>query len=129
MSISEKALAASRPPLQNDMPERERPISELYRIVAKQWAAADAAARYLDDMSSTVKSQIFLTITDTSVARAEHMARAHPDYIEHLETVRAAREKANLLFGQKKYYEIKHSEWQSDEANQRKERGMGRQAT
>lgn len=141
-SISERARAGV-----TDMPERERPISEQFRIVAKQWAEANAAAKLLEETRQSVFSRIVInrreeriaavdekTVTGKrpwteagSISAAEHIARASDEYSEHVYEMCKARAKADLLRVQMKYLEMVFSEWQSTDANARRERHMGRQ--
>ena len=146
MSISETA----RPKLPIDeMPEGERPISEKFRIVAKQWAEANAAAKLLEETRQSVFSRLVMNRreerlaavdaknvtgkkpwTDAgSVATCEHIARASDEYQEHVYEMCKARAKADLLRVQMKYLEMVFSEWQSSDANARRERQMGRKGT
>lgn len=129
MSISEQAIAA-RKNLTREMSEAERPISEEFRIVAKQWVDADAAASMLEDTKSALLSKLVLENSiDTSISRAEHLARSSDDMREHITKTNEARAKANLLKVQMRYIEMRFNEWQSGEANQRKERTFSRQQT
>ena len=123
MTIAELARGTIR-----EMPVSERPISEEFRVVAKQWVDADAAASLLEDTKSAMFSQLVLGSADTSIARAEHTARASEAYREHIAKMTEARRAANLLKVQMKYIEMRYGEWQSRDANARKERQMGRQA-
>lgn len=122
--ISEQAMATVQ-----EMPERERPISEQFRIVAKQWVDQDAAASLLEDTKSAVFSQMVLKHTDVSVARAEHLSRSSKEYREHIEKTVDARRLANRLKVQMEYLKMRFHEWNSSDANQRTERKMSRQAT
>lgn len=124
MTISERARGVVA-----EMPESDRPISEMFRVVAKQWVDADAAASLLEDTKQPLFSQLVLASTDTSIARAEHTARASAAYKEHVEKITDARRKANLLKVQMRYLEMRFSEWQSGDANQRAERKMVRHGT
>ena len=123
MTISERARSTVA-----EMPERERPISEQFRVVAKQWVDADAAASLLEDTKSSVFSELVLKSTDTSIARAEHTARASLEYKEHITLMTEARRKANLFKVQMRFIEMRYGEWQSSDANARREKHMGRQA-
>ena len=121
MSISDRARVGVQ-----DMAPAERPISEQFRVVAKQWVDADAAASLLEDTRQSVFSQLVLNSTDTSIARAEHTARASAPYREHIELQTEARRHANLLKVQMRFIEMKFSEWTSADANARREMQMGR---
>lgn len=126
-TISQRATEAAGV---REMPEHERPISEQFRIVAKQWVDAHAAANLLEETKSAVLSRLMMNLgREVSVARAEMEVKAGDDWKEHIEKMVEARKKADLLRVQMKYIEMRFSEWQSNDANQRKERHFGRQAT
>lgn len=124
MTTSEKARSLIR-----EIPQHERPISEEFRIVAKAWCEADAAARLLEETKSSLLSKLVMASTEPSIGRAEHAARASSDYTEHIKEMCKAKSEANLRRVQMKFVEMRFSEWQSSDANARRERGMGRQAT
>jgi len=144
MTISQRATAAAGV---REMPEHERPLSEQFRVVAKKWVDENAAADLLEDTKQIVFSEIVMRRTQeaisavggdgkamdqikaTSNARMEHMARASQEWRDHITATVEARRKANLSRMQMKYLEMRFGEWQSADANQRKERSMGRQAT
>ena len=123
------SISAQTRGMVSEMPEADRPISEMYRVVAKQWVDADAAASLLEDTKQPIFSQLVLASTDTSIARAEHTARASLAYREHVEKINEARKRANLLKVQMRYLEMRFSEWQAGDANQRAERKMVRHGT
>jgi hypothetical protein len=126
------------------MPERDRPISEEFRLVAKAWVDADAAARILEETKSNVFAKIVLDLTKMRVralkptdtaqdhklahsnAQAEHMARASDQYQEHIQAMVAARNEANLRKVQMEYVRMKFTEWQMITATARDERKMSR---
>ena len=109
-----------------EMPERERPISEQYRVVAKAWADAEAAAHVLEETKSAVFSQKCVALGDMPVNRAEQTVKASQEWFEHLEKIVAARREANLKKVQLEYLRMRFSEWQATDANHRSERRMSR---
>jgi hypothetical protein len=126
-SVSARAQEASGVRM---MPEGERPLSEQFRIVAKQWVDAHAAANFLEETKSAVLSRLMMNLgREVSVARAEMEVKAGSDWKEHIEKMVEARKQADLLRVQMKWIEMRFSEWQSADANQRKERTYVRQAT
>ena len=122
-SISERARAGV-----TDMPERERPISEQFRLVARAWVEADKAANILEECKSAVLSKLMLSQGDMAVSKAEMLSKASADWQEHLDLMVTARADANLRKVQMEYIRMQFSEWQSNDANARRERHMGRQA-
>jgi hypothetical protein len=127
MSIAQEAVAKSGV---REMLERDRPISEEFRLVAKQWVDAHAAANLLEETKTSVLSRMMMNLDGKlSVNRAEMQVKASADWHEHIEKMVEARKRADLLRVQMKYIEMRFSEWQSADANQRKERTYVRQAT
>lgn len=124
MSISERARAGV-----TELPERERPISEQFRIVARQWVEADKAANILEECKSAVLSKLMMAKGDMAVSKAEMLSKASDEWDEHLNLMVQARSDANLKKVQMEFIRMQFSEWQSNDANARRERHMGRQAT
>lgn len=122
-SISERAIAP------REMPEREQPISEQFRLVAKDWVDKEKIASLYEETKSSVLSQMMLKLGDMPVSRAEMQAKASQEWRDFLKQMVDARAEANLARVKMKYVELRFSEWQSSDANARKERQMGRQAT
>jgi hypothetical protein len=60
------------------------PISEQYRIVAKRWVDAEAAASMLEDTKSAVLSQQMLALGEMPVSKAEMLTKANPEWIDHI---------------------------------------------
>lgn len=101
-----------------------QPISEEYRIVAKQWVDAEAAASMLEDTKSAVLSQMMLKLGDMPVSKAEMQVKASEDWNDFIHKMVEARKKANLLKVQLEYIRMRSSEWQSMEASKRAEMRM-----
>ncbi len=124
MTISERASASVR-----EMPARDRPISEEFRLVARAWVDAEKAAAILEESKTAVLSQMMLKEGDIAANKAEMRVKGSADWQEYLDKMVSARAEANLRRVQMKYVEMRFSEWQSADANARRERQMGRQAT
>jgi len=60
------------------------------------WADKDSAAKFLDDTRKPTLAQITNKMDASSQAAKDSLARAHPDYNEHLLKLRNARKAANL---------------------------------
>lgn len=97
------------------------PWSEQYRIVAKQWVDADAAATILEDTKSAVMAERMLGLGEMAVNKAEAKVKASPEWKRHVESIVNARRAANRLKVQMEYLRMKFSEWQSHEATKRTE--------
>ena len=121
MSISERATANIR-----ELPERDRPISEQYRVIAKEWVALDGAARLLESNKDPVLSQMVLRYgaSTKSLAAAERMAKASPEWADYITKTVEARTAANLKRVHLEYIRMRHSEWISGDANARAERKL-----
>lgn len=101
------------------------PVSEQYRIVAKKWTEAEAAASLLEDTKSAMLStkirQLIESEPGIALNRAEAEVKASAEWREWIESMIEARKKANLLKVQLEYLRMRHSEWQSLEASKRAE--------
>lgn len=118
-SISQRATASIRP-----IPATEQPLSEQYRIVAKQYVDAKAAAELLEETKSAVLSRMMAAKGDMPVSKAEMLVKASDEWRGHIEVMVEARRKADLLRCQVEYLRMKHSEWMSETANARAERKL-----
>lgn len=97
------------------------PLSEQFRVVAKQWVDADAAANILEDTKSAVLAEKMIALGDMPVSKAEMIVKGSPSWHSHVETICAARQKANRLKVQMEYIRMQASEWSSFEATKRAE--------
>ena len=120
MSISERAAGSIRP-----LPEREQPISEQYRIVAKAWVSLDGAARMLEGCKEAVLSQMVKAQGDIAVAKAERNAKASPEWSDYIAKMCEARTAANLKRVQLEFLKMRHMEWTARSANARHETRLG----
>lgn len=59
------------------------------------WSEKDYAANLLEETKKSVLSQIKTRMQEKSDAARETLALAHPDYMEHLKVMCAARREAN----------------------------------
>lgn len=110
----------------SEMPERERPLSEQFRLAAKAWVEADRIANLLEETKSANLSQMMMKHESLPVSRAEMIVKASPEWKEFLERMVDARAEANLCKVRKEYVQMRFSEWQSTNANLRDERRMSR---
>ena len=101
--------------------DNEVPLSEQYRIIAKKWVDADAAASLLEETKSAVLSRMMIALGDMPVSKAEMNVKASDDWSEFITSMVKAREKASLFKVQLEYIRMKFSEWQSIEATKRAE--------
>jgi hypothetical protein len=97
------------------------PLSEQYRLVAKEWVDADAAANLLEEMKSATLSQKMAERGDMPVSRAEMEVKASKEWADYIESMVEHRKRANLLKAKLEYCRMRFSEWQSAEATKRAE--------
>ena len=97
------------------------PLSEQFRVCAKEWVEADAAANILEETKSAVLSQMMLKLGDMPVSRAEMQVKASPEWTEFLQVMVNARERANLLKVKRDWIVMRQKEWISHDANARAE--------
>ena len=98
--------------------------SERYRLAAKAWTEADAAASLLEETKSSNLSQMMLATGADSVSKSEMLAKASPQWKEYIGAMVEARRKANLLKVEMEWVRMKFSERQSQEATARAERRL-----
>jgi hypothetical protein len=103
------------------MTSEDMPLSEQYRIVAKAWVDADAAASLLEETKSSVLSRMMLDQGDMPVSRAEMNVKASDEWRDFVTKMVEAREKATLLKVKLEYIRMRFHEWQSHEATKRAE--------
>lgn len=106
---------SKEPPMSNE------PISEQYRVVAKKWVEAEAAASMLEDTKSAVLSQQMIALGEMPVSKAEMLTKANPEWADHVKKIVEARAAANLLKVQLEYLRMKSGEQSSAEASKRAE--------
>ena len=99
----------------------EKPLSEQYRLIAKQWVDADAAASLLEETKSAVLAQRMAALGDMPVGRAEMQVKASNEWEDHIMEMVSARKRASLLKAQLEFIRMRFSEWQSAEATRRAE--------
>lgn len=130
-SISQRAL---RP---REMPEHERPLSEQYRIAGDEWVAAKKERDLIKGLKNTMLErqkrdlieearQSGTRMTNAEAERIVEMSTEWEQYIRGLVEADANTESAWIRVHE---IEIRYGEWNSAEANARRERQIGRQAT
>lgn len=97
------------------------PLSEQFRIIAKKWVDADAAANILEESKSAFLSKSMADLGDMPVSKAEMTVKASRHWVDYINEMVEARKKAALLKVQLEYIRMQFSEWQSHEATRRAE--------
>ena len=103
------------------MTAQNMPISEQFRVVAKEWVTLDGAARMLEESKTAVQSQMMKALGDIPAAHAERDVKASPEWADYLNKMVEARTASNLKKVQMKYLEMKFQEWNSTAATRRAE--------
>jgi hypothetical protein len=98
-----------------------QPISEQFRIVAKEFVDADSAADLLEEMKSATLSQRMQALGDMPVSKAEMTVKASQQWADYIDGMTAARKRANMLKMKLEYIRMRFSEQQSYEATRRME--------
>jgi len=122
MSIASRAMAAA------EMPVHEQPLSEQYRIAAKEYVKAKSIAKLAEDLKPTRFAELMQDHSDIAVSRAEIAVRASAEWKDHVASVVAAAEAADMARHKVKWIEMRFQEWVMEQAGARKEREMGRQS-
>ena len=97
------------------------PLSEQFRVIAKKWVDADAAANILEESKSAFLSKSMADLGDMPVSKAEMTVKASEHWTSYITEMVEARKKAALLKVQLEYIRMQFSEWQSHEATRRAE--------
>lgn len=97
------------------------PVSEQFRLVAKEWVEADSAARLLEETKTAVLAQRMKSLGDMPAAHAEREVRASTEWADFIGGMVRARTAANLKKVQLEYIRMQFSEAQSYEATKRAE--------
>lgn len=130
-SISQRALGVK------DMPERERPISELFRIAGDEWVAAKKKRDLIKGLKDTMLARRKRELVEAarqagermSKTDAEEIVKASDEWESYIRGLVEAEEATESAWVKCEELTMRYGEWQSAEANARKERHMGRQAT
>ena len=101
--------------------QSNRPISEHFRIVAKQWVDADNAARLLEETKTAVLAQRMSREGDMPAAHAERNVKSSAEWHSFISDMVNARTAANKLKVQLEFIRMQAHEQQSYEATRRAE--------
>lgn len=84
-----------------EMPQREQPLSERFRIAANAWVDADARARRLEELKTTMleqhKANHIMRHGAMPDNRAEREVKSAPEWQDYIEGMVEARTIANRL--------------------------------
>lgn len=99
----------------------DKPLSEQFRLCAKEWVEQDGAARLLDELKSATLAQRIGALGDMPYNQAERLVKSSPEWADYINQMVGARTKANLLKAKMEWIRMKHAEQQSSEASRRAE--------
>jgi len=106
----------------------DRPISERFRIVAREWVEADEAASLMEETKTAVISQMIGKVIEGNFNlpfnKAELAAKSSEEYKEFITQMVRLRSRANLLKVQLEYLRMTFQEKNSAEATARAERRL-----
>ena len=100
----------------------DKPLSEQYRLVAKEWVEAHSAASLMEETKShTVAYRMSLLGNDVPVGRREMEVKASLEYREYVREMVELRKQADLLKVKLEWVRMRFQEWNSAEASKRAE--------
>ena len=115
------------------IPEREQPLSEQFRIVARQHVEVDGAASLMEELKTAtleqMKTKLIAEKGDMPDNKAERLVKSSEDWQNYIREMVALRTRASKLKAQREYLRMKERERDSSEWAQRTERKMGRTTT
>lgn len=97
------------------------PLSEQFRLVAKAYVDANAAADLLEELKSSFLSQRMADLGDMPVSRAEMLVKSSEEWSDYIRKMIETRKEANRRKVQMEYIRMKFGEWNSAEASKRAE--------
>ena len=101
--------------------DSNKPLSEQYRLAAREWCEADAAATLLEETKSAMLAKRMAACGDIPVSKAEMKVKASAAWEDYISAMVEARKRASLLKVELEYIRMKYFEWQSEGANRRAE--------
>jgi hypothetical protein len=100
------------------------PVSEQYRLAARDWVDMDAAARMLDEGKTTYLAQQKAKLGDVPDSKAERMVKSSPEWADYIKKMVNTKTAANRQRVELDYFKMLHMERTSAEANSRSERKL-----
>lgn len=97
------------------------PISEQFRLAAKDWVDKDSAASMLEETKTAVLAQRMAALGDMAVNRAEQIVKASQEWHGWIGGMVRARTAANLAKVKLEYIRMRFHEQNSFEATKRAE--------
>lgn len=106
------------------MNRNDMPVSEQYRLAARDWVEMDAAARMLEEGKTTFLAQRMAAMGDVPVSKAERDVKSSREWADYIKKMVNAKTAANRQRVELDYLKMRHMERTSEEANARSERKL-----
>lgn len=97
------------------------PLSEQFRLAAKDWVDKDSAASMLEETKTAVLAQRVGALGDMPVNRAEQIVKGSSEWHAWIAGMVNARTSANLAKVKLEWLRMRFNEWQSENATKRAE--------
>lgn len=104
----------------------DRPVSEVFRLVALKYIEAQKTARLYEETKSSFRAKLIMETEGKSMAEREMKVLASDQYAHFVESMCKAQDDALRLKLQMEIMRMRFSERQSEEATRRHEMGLGR---
>ena len=102
----------------------DQPVSEQYRLAAREWVEMDAAARMLEEGKTTYLAQQKAALGDIPDSKAEKLVKASPQWADYIKKMVNTKTVANRQRVELDYLKMRHMERTSEDANNRAERKL-----
>lgn len=106
------------------MNRNDVPVSEQYRIAARDWVDMDAAARMLEEGKTTYLAQLKAKLGEMPDSKAERIVKSSPEWADYIKKMVNAKTAANRQKVELDFLKMRHMERTSEEANARSERKL-----
>lgn len=100
------------------------PLSEQFRIAAEAWSDKEAAANVLEQTKSAFLAKKKAELGDIPDAHSERIVKASLEWLDYITSMCNARQAANHARVRVEVIRMRFFEYNSQEANKRKEMGM-----
>lgn len=97
------------------------PLSEQFRLAAKDWVEKEGAARLLEEGKTATLAERMNALGDVPVSHAERDVKASPEWRDYIRRMCEARTAANLAKVKLEFLRMRHMEQTSYEATARME--------
>lgn len=128
MTISDRARASIK-----NVPEKDQPLVEQFRIVAKQYAEAESEWYFMSEFKSAMleqmKSNLIARQGEMPDNRAERIVKSGIEWEDWVRKMADAKKASLLLRMQLDYLKMKERHLDREHWDGRSERKMGRTAT